>query len=49
MSQRSVQDPSYQAEYEAFCQKREQAQLPYVSYRNFLLFATVAEVGQSTW
>ena len=27
---------SYQAEYEAFCQKREQAQLPYVTYRNFL-------------
>ena len=36
MSRRSVQDPSYQAEYEAFCQNREQAQLPYVSYRNFL-------------
>ena len=36
MSRRSVQDPSYQAEYEAFCQTREQAQLPYVSYRNFL-------------
>ena len=28
MSRRSVQDPGYQAEYEAFCQNREQAQLP---------------------
>ena len=36
MSRRSLQDPGYQAEYEAFCQTREQAQLPYVSYRNFL-------------
>ena len=26
MSRRSVQDPSYKAEYEAFCQTREQAQ-----------------------
>ena len=31
-----MQDPGYQAEYEAFCQNREQAQLPHVSYRNFL-------------
>ena len=35
MSRRSVQDPAYQAEYEAYCQNREQAQLPHVSYRNF--------------
>ena len=36
MSRRSVQDPGFQTDHEAFCRNREQAQLPHVSYRNFL-------------
>ena len=32
----STQDPSYWEEYRAYCQTREEAQLPVVSYRNYL-------------
>ena len=30
----STQDPSYWEDYRAYCQTREEAQLPFVSYRN---------------
>ena len=32
----STQDPSYWEDYRAYCQTREEAQLPFVSYRNYL-------------
>ena len=32
----STQDPSYWEDYRAYCQTREEAQLPVVSYRNYL-------------
>ena len=32
----STQDPNYWEDYRAYCQTREEAQLPFVSYRNYL-------------